>query len=262
MFNSGYIKIHRKITEWGWYKDQNTKDLFFHLLLKANYKNSEFMGHQIKRGELIFGRKIAAEETGISEQSIRTSLYRLKSTGEITIKSTNKFSIITICNYEFYQNKEDEIDQQINQVINQQLTSNQPATNQQLTTSEEYKEKKNDKKDKNKHIIPLWKEKCSTFEKYQEWELEEYEKIRHDQEWITQQQELNPRIDILMTLKKAHINYWSQQGGYKNIKARRGDTVDWRSTWTNALTVRMNQVWQDRNGQNQSDDSTSIYSKL
>jgi len=114
---------------------------------------------------------------------------------------------------------------------------------------------------KHKKQPPEWKKNCETFITYQLRELAEYEKIRHDQGWIDQQQEVNPRIDIPLTLKKAHINFWSQMGGYKNIKSRKVDTVDWKSTWANALTMRMNQVWQDKNGNNQS-ESTGIYSKL
>ena len=32
---SGWIKIHRKITEWEWYDDVNTFRLFMHLILKS-----------------------------------------------------------------------------------------------------------------------------------------------------------------------------------------------------------------------------------
>ena len=35
MANEGYIKLYRKMKKWGWYKDQNTKDVFLHLLLEA-----------------------------------------------------------------------------------------------------------------------------------------------------------------------------------------------------------------------------------
>lgn len=87
------------------------------------------------------GRHKLQELTGISEQSIRTSLERLKSTSEITIKSTNHFSIITLCNYENYQNNENEINQQNNQQSNKPATSNQPASNHK----QECKELKNEK---------------------------------------------------------------------------------------------------------------------
>ena len=32
---SGWIKLHRKITEWEWYSDANTFRVFMHLLLTA-----------------------------------------------------------------------------------------------------------------------------------------------------------------------------------------------------------------------------------
>ncbi len=99
----GWIKLHRKIMQWEWYKIPNMYHLFSHLLLSANHEDGKWQGIDIKRGELITGLKAMNANTGISIQSIRTCIERLKSTGEITIKSTNKYSIITLCNYEEYQ---------------------------------------------------------------------------------------------------------------------------------------------------------------
>lgn len=117
--------------------------------MKANREPSKFKTYTIERGQCIIGRKTLQLQTGISEQSIRTALERLKSTNEVTIKTTNKFSIITICNYDKYQDKKENINQQIKQASNQQLTNKQPTTNQQLTTSLEVK------KIKNKDIVEL-----------------------------------------------------------------------------------------------------------
>lgn len=129
--DTGWIKLHRKITEWEWYQDGNTFRLFVHLLLTANHRPQRWQGITIERGQVAIGRKTLSERTGLSEQSIRTSLGRLKSTSEITIKSTNKFSIITICNYELYQQQE---------ILNQ--PANQPTSSQQVTTNKNDKNKK------------------------------------------------------------------------------------------------------------------------
>lgn len=122
---NGWIRLHRKLSEWEWYGDSKTLHLFIHLLLKANYKPSEWRGIRLAPGQLVTGRKQLSAETGISEQSIRTSLERLKSTSEITISSTNRFSVVTVCNYSLYQNESEFA----NQPDSQQLTNNQPATN-------------------------------------------------------------------------------------------------------------------------------------
>src|SRR3990167_268088 len=98
-----FIKLHRKITEWEWYTDANTNRLFMHLLLKANFKSNRWQGVEILPGQLVTGRKVLADELKLSEQEIRTSLNKLKSTNEITIKSTNKFSIVTVCKWLDYQ---------------------------------------------------------------------------------------------------------------------------------------------------------------
>lgn len=129
--NGNWIKLFTKFTTWEWYKDQNTKSLFLHCLLKANWKDGKFMGKIIPRGSFVTSLDSLSKELGLSVQEIRTALKHLISTNELTSKSTNKYRIITVVNYEMYQ--------QVNKQPNTQSTSNQQATNNQLTTIEEYK---------------------------------------------------------------------------------------------------------------------------
>lgn len=129
MTDNGFIKLHRSILKWEWWQDENTRNVFLWLLLNANWEDSRFKGYEVPKGSLVIGRKKLAKELRISEQSARTSLEHLKSTNEITIKSTNKFSIVTITNWEKYQCREVENNQRTNQQANQQLTNNQPTTN-------------------------------------------------------------------------------------------------------------------------------------
>ena len=103
MLQNGFIALHRSLLSWGWHTDPATGWLFVNLLLMANWTDSEWQGMTIERGQLVTGRKALAAQTGLSEQTVRTSLNRLKSTNEITIASTNKFSVITIVNYGKFQ---------------------------------------------------------------------------------------------------------------------------------------------------------------
>lgn len=102
------------------------------------------MGETIPRGSFVTSLDSLAKELGLSVQEIRTALKRLISTGELTSKSTNKYRIITVVNYEMYQ--------QVNKQPNSPLTGNQQATNKQLTTIEEYIEYKTNKEYKNNSV--------------------------------------------------------------------------------------------------------------
>lgn len=119
----GWIKIHRKIINWEWYDDINTKVLFLHLLLTANHQNKKWRGQIIKRGQKITSLSHLSKETGLSLQQIRTSLNKLKSTNEITIKSTSKYTLISIEKYSDYQINENEINKQINTRNNKRATN-------------------------------------------------------------------------------------------------------------------------------------------
>jgi len=145
---SGWIKLHRKMMDWEWYTDPKTTHLFIHLILKANHKDKSWRGIHVERGQLITGRIALSEQTGISEKSIRTRLKRLQESNEISIKTASKFSIITICNYDDYQ--------ELNCEEGQQRASKGPAKGQQRATNKNVKNEKNDKKEtKGRHAASV-----------------------------------------------------------------------------------------------------------
>lgn len=107
----------------------------------------------------------------------------------------------------------------------------------------EFENQKYGKRSKIKTDQPEWKSMCTTFEDYQKWEQEEYEKIIADSSWIQGRIEFHGKLNIVLSIKKAHTDYWSTKEGWKKIKSRKGESIDWRATWANALTMKSNQVW-------------------
>ena len=103
----GYIKLFKKIIDWEWYQDILTARLFFHLLIRANYKDQMWRGKLVPKGSLWTSESTLVSETGLTRQQLRKRLSDLKSTGEITIKTTRsgtpKGSMISITNWALYQ---------------------------------------------------------------------------------------------------------------------------------------------------------------
>jgi len=148
----GFVKLWRKSTDSGMMQNHKLWVFWTWCLLKATHKKREQMvGMQmvtLEPGDFIFGRKAASRELKISEQTIRTCVQNLKKLENLTIKTTNKFSIISIVNWGIYQQEKN----QINQQINQQLTNNQPTTNhkQECKECKECKEYISSEEDKSK----------------------------------------------------------------------------------------------------------------
>lgn len=146
---NGWIKLWRKSINSGLMRNPHLWTFWCWCLMKATHKEIKqrvgFQEISLLPGQFIFGRKSAAEELAFGEQTIRTCMGALKSTSNLTIKVTSKFSIVTISNWSTYQNGLNETNQQSNHQTNQPLTSNQPATNQQLTTNKNDKNNKNEK---------------------------------------------------------------------------------------------------------------------
>lgn len=103
---AGFIVIHRKILNWEWYTDSNTKALFLHCLIKANYEDKIWRGIEIKRGSFVTSLENLSAETGLTVSQVRTSLDHLLSTGELKKDTNNRFTLITVNNYEIYQDRQ------------------------------------------------------------------------------------------------------------------------------------------------------------
>ncbi len=140
---SGWIKLHRKITEWEWYSDANTFRVFMHLLLTANYEDKRWRNINVKRGQIITGRMELAQTLRLSERQIRTALDKLKMSGVITIKTTNQYSLITVENYSCFQNLSAENDQPKAKQPTNQKSAESPSNSQQrvrpVSTTQEKK---------------------------------------------------------------------------------------------------------------------------
>lgn len=104
----GWIKIHRKMIEWEWYNDINTKVVFLHLLLTANHKAQKWRGIVIERGQKLTSLSHLAKETKLSVKQVRVALNKLKTTSEVAIETTSKYTLITIEKYNDYQVNENE----------------------------------------------------------------------------------------------------------------------------------------------------------
>jgi hypothetical protein len=128
--NGRFIKLWGSIKDWEWADDLEMVGFWVHLLMEANWQDKQWRGIIVKRGQLIFGRREWAKKLNVSEQRLRTIIARLKSTSEITIQSTNKYSILTIVKYEKYQSQENKSTSK----TTSKTSNEQPAINQQSTT--------------------------------------------------------------------------------------------------------------------------------
>jgi len=142
--DKGYIKLFRKITKWQWYTHETTFRVFIHLLFKANWEDKIVNGIHLKRGQVITNWREIATELEIldknkkpARQPIRTALKNLKSTNDITTKKLNKGTIITINNYNNYQDI-------TNKTTNKKIeTNHQPNHQPNQPINKEEKEEKN-----------------------------------------------------------------------------------------------------------------------
>ena len=139
----GYIKLWRKVLDGDMLKNHKLFIFWAWCLLKASYKQYKitvgFQEIELLPGQFIFGLKAASRETQLSIQNIRYCLRSLQGTQNLTIKTTNKFSILTIANWDLYQGNGIEINNQNNkQVTNKRQTSNNKQERKE-SKEEEYK---------------------------------------------------------------------------------------------------------------------------
>jgi len=220
---TGWIKLHRSLLDWEWFDDHNTFRLFTYILLKANFEPKKWHGISIARGQLLTSLPTLASETGLSLQTIRTSLTKLKSTGELTDKSTARNRTLTIVNYEDYQ----ALDSTSTGSSTGKLTGCQQASNRLVTATKEGKEIKKERKKE------LSRPKVS---------LEELS-VNHIADWLakkrTQGKYLNHNEhDILETFKN-YVESKQKVGKplYENFIAAYRNSFEWDRSQPKAGTL-------------------------
>jgi hypothetical protein len=139
---NGWVKLHRKILDNPICRKPNYSWLWVVLLLKANHKEHSFIWNNekqiCKKGQLLTGRKELSNETGIKEGTIETILNYFESQHQIQQQKTTKFRLISVLNWEEYQ----DIQQEFQQQTDNKLTTNR----QQNDTNNNDKNNKNEKK--------------------------------------------------------------------------------------------------------------------
>lgn len=89
-------------TDWEWYENKNVFRLFYHCLLHTNLEDKRYCGKEIKAGQFVSSITRISAETGLTESQVRTALKKLKETWYISTKSTNKYTIYTVNEYQKY----------------------------------------------------------------------------------------------------------------------------------------------------------------
>lgn len=147
---SGWIKLHRKIKENPIFANSDMFKLWALCLIKATHKeHDQLVGNQMVKllpGEFVTGRHELASEfnEGVkpSEKVSPSTVWRYMKNFEkwqmLNIKSSNKFSVISITNWSEYQQNE--------QQVNNSCTANEQQLNTNNNGNNENNEKKNNKR--------------------------------------------------------------------------------------------------------------------
>lgn len=133
---------------WEWFKDEKTAHFFIYCLLRCNWEEGSFKGITVKKGQFISTIRNMAMESGLSVQEVRTAIKHLKLTQEITQEITQlnsaRFSLISVVNWQLYQDE-------LTQESTQGSTRKQHKTNTR-TTQEQHRYKNNKNIEEEKEI--------------------------------------------------------------------------------------------------------------
>lgn len=154
----GWIKLHRKLRESPIFQNEKLLKVFVWCLLKASHtEHTELIGLKkvsLSPGQFVYGRHIAAEELKIKESTLHKYMMWLKNEEILNIQSNNKFSVVTVVNWDLYQTDEPKSNSKSNSKSSSKVT----AKEQQKNTN---KNEKNEKNEKNNPNISLSKESLS-----------------------------------------------------------------------------------------------------
>ena len=143
----------------------------------------------------------------------------------------------------------------INKNVN--INNKNDDINSQKKREREREEKEKENK-KNNVGFSEWK---NDFNSYLSCLYYSYQILITDEDWILQQEKFNPNVDILLTLEKACTNFWGTEAGWKHKKKGKTEQIDWKQTFTNAISLPANKVYKSKE-QNGIQQKSGAYEKV
>lgn len=206
----GYIKLYRKMTKWQWYSDEVMFRVFMHLLLTANYEPAYWLDVKIERGQTVVSLAKLGATLNYSKDTILKALKRLESSGEITRRPTARYTIVTISNYNEYQDKPTDN----RPLTDRQPTDNRPLTDRRVDPLKEVKKNKKNKEEKEAVRSASGSQEQNLIDLYGIEATEKYKKRFRD--WAEKRGKQN--LDCVTTIAK-----WMEQDNVPRKKAEVND---------------------------------------
>ena len=158
----GWTKSWRKRWDSDLATNPHANHLFQYLIDKAAYQETDtsfrYQCVQLQEGDVLVGLHSLSGRTGLTTRTIRTCLNYLKSTNRITIKPTNRFSIISIINWGIYQGDNTATDTQNDTQNDKQATKKRQASDNIEEVKELEKDQKQDRVTRKRFTPPTLEE--------------------------------------------------------------------------------------------------------
>jgi len=110
----GWIKLHRGLKDKGFYYNIKYLAVWIDILLSVNHKDKKIVFNNeeiiIKSGSFIMSQKAVSKKFGISLGTVNRILKHFENENQIGKQSTNKFTIISITNWEKWQLMETDLE--------------------------------------------------------------------------------------------------------------------------------------------------------
>ena len=104
MKTKGFLAVMREYrANFKWLKVLTVNTLFWCCAYEANPNDDWFDGQLIKRGQFVTSYASLSEKTGLSLSEVRTALQKLIDTHYLAKRVTNKYTIITVIDYDMMQ---------------------------------------------------------------------------------------------------------------------------------------------------------------
>jgi hypothetical protein len=128
--NTGdWLKLHRRAIDSQVFSDPHLWHLFCWCLLRTNWKDGWFQGVKVPAGSFATGRDAAGESLGMSGSSWYRGIKKLEEMGVIAVQPNNRFTVISVVKWSFFQNGE--------QQVNNERTTGEQQVDNERTTSEQ-----------------------------------------------------------------------------------------------------------------------------